>query len=216
MRMGSIDERALTDALSAQLHLQVEKLDPRQTPAEVLCALPRHLAIRYAAFPVRILDDGRLLLAVADRLKPQHVVELEAALGRKISLCLSTRSELGMALRLVYGTAAPEQEKSTVGMAREVRTSAEAGPRYRLLGDILLDEEMISPEALATAMDRYASAEPQHLGHYLVQQALITPEQLQLALQLQTAQATPKHASSISRGDDDSGDTHPKLQETHR
>jgi adsorption protein B len=216
MRMGSIHEKALTEVLSAQLHLQIEKLDPRETAPEVLHALPRNLAIRYAAFPVRILHDGRLLLAVADRLKPQHVVELETALGRKISLCLSTRSELGMALRFVYGTAGPAQEKSIAGIQRETRTSAEAGSRYRLLGDILLDEEMISPEALEAAMDQYASAKPQQLGQYLVEQALITPEQLQLALQLQMVQTTPKQASSALPRDDDWGGTHPRLQETRR
>ncbi|MGI8958324.1 MAG: glycosyl transferase family protein [Bryobacteraceae bacterium] len=216
VRMGSIDEKALTEVLSAQLHLQTEKLDPRGIPSEVLHALPRHLAIRYSAFPARILEDGRLLLAVADRLKPQHVVELEAAVGRKISICLTTRSELGMALRLVYGTAAygPEEEAFPAGVPSETKTNAEARSTYRRLGEILVDEEMISPAALDAAVGHYASSDPQHLGEYLLRQALITPEQLEQALQLQGPQTMPEAASTLCPADDDVGDTHTKLQET--
>lgn len=208
MRMGSIDEKALTEVLSAQLHLRIEKLDPRGTPPEVLQALPRSLAIRYSAFPVRILEDGRLLIAVADRLKLQDVTELESALRRKISICLSTRTELGMALRLVYGTAAPGEQKSPADMPIGMRRGAEARSTYRLLGEILLDQEMISPAALDAAVTQYASTEPQHLGEYLVEQALITPEQLQLALQLQNAQTSPKDASSPGAEDSDFVDRH--------
>jgi Type II secretion system (T2SS), protein E, N-terminal domain len=165
------------------------------------------LAIRYSAFPVRILEDGRLLVAVADRLKLQEVVELEAALRRKISICLSTRTELGMALRLVYGTAAPDEQKSPASTPMGMRRPAEARSTYRLLGEILLDEEMISPAALDAAVKQYASNEPQHLGEYLLEQALITPEQLQLALQLQNAQTSPKDASSPGIEDGDFVDT---------
>jgi bacteriophage N4 adsorption protein B len=204
VRMGSLHEGALTDVLSEQLHLQREKLDPRGTPTEVLHSLPRHLAIRYSAFPVRILEDGRLLLAVADRLKPQHVLKLEAAVGRKVSICITTPSELGIALRVVYGTAAhgTEEEAFPAGESSKTETTSEARSRYRRLGEILLDEEMTSPAALDAAVGHYASGDPQYFGQYLVKLGLITPEQLQLALQLQGTQTVPELSSTLGTPDD--------------
>jgi hypothetical protein len=123
---------------------------------------------------------------------------------------------LGMALRLAYGTAADAlgEEEFPTGLPMERKTNAGAGSTYRRLGEILLDEEMISPAALDTAVDQYASTEPQHLGGYLVQQGLITPEQLEAALQLQGAQAIPEDATSSYLAEDATKETHTKLQET--
>jgi bacteriophage N4 adsorption protein B len=185
LRMGSIDEKELTEVLSEQLHLPVEKLCPRSTPPEVLDLLPRELAVRESVFPVRILENGRLLLAVAHRLKPQRLLALESALGRKVSLCLTTGSELGLALRFAYGT---KPETFPAGGQHETKTDAQPRSTYRRLGEILLDEEMISPESFEAAVKQYSSTEPRHLGEYLVQQQLITAEQLKLALELQGTQ----------------------------
>jgi bacteriophage N4 adsorption protein B len=183
VRMGVIGEAELTEVLSAQLQLPLERLDFRRTSSDLLKTVPRDLAIRYSIFPVRILDDQRLLLAVANRLKPQQLMELEAALGRKISLCLTARSELGIALRLGYGL---RDETLFPGVENKANGIPQATSMYRRLGDILLDEEMISPAALDKAIHEFASAEPQFLGDYLVQQRLITPGELELALQLQS------------------------------
>ncbi|HSU30276.1 MAG TPA: glycosyl transferase family protein [Bryobacteraceae bacterium] len=102
LRMGSMDEKELTEVLSEQLNLPIERLDARDTSREALDALPREMAIRHSVFPVRILENGRLLVAVAHRLKPHHVVELETASDRKLSLCLAMPSELALALRFAY------------------------------------------------------------------------------------------------------------------
>jgi hypothetical protein len=196
VRMGALDEADLTSVLSAQLRLPIEKLDPRGTPSEVLKALPRRVALAYSAFPVRILEDGRLLIAVADRVKPQHRVDIETALQRKVALCLTTRSELGFALRLHYG-----QQESPLD---------QPGTAYRRLGDILLDEEMIPPAVLDAAIEKYAPGEPQFLGEYLVREDLITPEQLDLALKLQStcqgeAGDVEETSIALSRGDRSNG-----------
>jgi adsorption protein B len=195
VRMGAISEAQLTEVLSTQLQLPLEKLDFRATPPALLDLVPRHLAVGYSMFPVRMLDDGRVLLAVADRLKPQQRIEIEAALGRNISLCLVSHSELAIALRAGYGLRSdsplPKDDPESI-------PRAESG--YRRLGDVLLDSEMISLIALDKAIGDYASAEPQLLGDYLVKQNMITPQQLELALKLQNA-STAEAANAGDRVD---------------
>ena len=188
VRIGALDEADLTAVLSAQLHLPIEKLDPWRTPPEVLATLPRPLAVAHSAFPVRICADGRLVIAVADRITPQKLIELESALGKKVMLSLTTRSELGFALRIGYG-----QRKSWRSTRPGMDTLAHPSPGYRRLGDILLDEEMISPAALNAAVARYASDEPAFLGKVLVRDGLITAAQLALALELQDTSSLEDH-----------------------
>jgi len=184
VRMGVITEPQLTEALSTQLQLPFEKLNFRETPSALLDLVPRNLAVLHSVFPVRMLDDGRVLLAVADRLNPKQRMEIEAALERKISLCLASRSELAIALRLGYGlkngSSLPSIENDPDGIPQP-----EAG--YHRLGDVLLESEMISLVALDEAIGEYASAEPQLLGEYLIKQKLITPQDLEAALKLQNA-----------------------------
>ncbi len=179
VRMGALGEEKLAETLSEQLHMPFEKLHPESSPPEVIAALPRQLAVRYSAFPVRILEDNRLLVAMADRLKPQQLIEMEAALGRKVALCLTTRTELGLALRLHYGQ---QHSGSSEGAGA---TPAGLAGGYRRLGDILLDEEIVSTSTLENAVRGYATAEPQLFGEYLLRIGAVTPEQLQLALELQ-------------------------------
>jgi adsorption protein B len=182
VRMGALGEAQLTETLAAQLHLPVEKLDPRRTPAEVLGALPRRLAVRYSVFPVRVLEDGRLLLATADRLKPRDLLDIETTLGRKVALCLVTRSDLGLALRLGYGLS--EEQAAASGQGERVPPQSVHG--YRRLGEILVEEEMVPVSVLEAAVEGYATAEPQLFGEYLLRIGVISPEQLHLAMELQS------------------------------
>jgi len=92
---------------------------------------------------------------------------------------------LGLALRFAYGT---KPETFAAGGQDETKTDSQPRSTYRRLGEILLDEEMISPESFEAAVKQYSSTEPRHLGEYLVQQQLITAEQLKLALELQGTQ----------------------------
>jgi hypothetical protein len=129
-----------------------------------------------------MLEDGRLLIAVADRPAPLQLVELEASLDRKVALCLTTRSELALALRLTYGVKEPVLAPAD-SEAGDILDDARG---YRRLGDILLDEEIVSSATLDSAVEGYATAQPQLFGEYLLRIGAITPEQLRLALELQS------------------------------
>ncbi len=183
VRLGAIREEELTRVLSEQLNLPVEHLDAASMLPEVIELVPRELAVRYSVFPVRVLADGRLLLATADRLKPQSIMEVETTLKRKISLCLVTRSQLGLALRFGYSY---EGDASLCQTDDPARALAGLRSDYRRVGDILLDEEMVSSEALESAVHEYASCAPGFFGDYLVRKGLVTPEQLRRALGLQS------------------------------
>jgi adsorption protein B len=210
VRMGALGEDELTESLSGQLRLPFEKLDPAAITPDLAATLPRALAVRYSAVPVRVLEDDRLLIAVADRLKPQQVVDLESALGRKVALCLTTRSELGQALRMAYS----HEDEEPAGPYRERAQEAGVFPAgYRRLGDILLDEEMVSVAELDTAVKGYATAAPQLFGEYLLGIGAVTPAQLQLALELQSTcgpQAGEEDAGASSekgrRGEENGND----------
>ncbi|HJU46591.1 MAG TPA: GspE/PulE family protein [Gaiellaceae bacterium] len=78
---GVVTRAQLARVLAEQHGLEYVDLDPSQIQPDVVSLLPESLARRYDALPVRTLDDGTVLVAVAD---PTNVLvsdELKIALG---------------------------------------------------------------------------------------------------------------------------------------
>jgi bacteriophage N4 adsorption protein B len=194
--MGLVGEDDLLQALGTQHRLSTAAIDPYQTPLAALEALPRPLAVTLSVYPLELREDGVLVVATETVLTAEQHDELRSVVGRKVELCLSTRSDLSFAIRrgyerlqedavaqmllgrqlLDHGLLTTDQLE---GALRSQRRS------YRRLGDVILSSGMMERDVLDRALREYAVADGGLLGEYLVQEHYITLDQLQRALAIQ-------------------------------
>ena len=81
---GSASRSAIARVLAEQHELQYIELDEATIEPEAAGLLPENLARRYVALPVRYLEDGSILVAVADPSNVMFSDELRLALGMQI------------------------------------------------------------------------------------------------------------------------------------
>ena len=101
VRLGALDDLALTQALSRQFH--VPTIDLRVTPPNpgALARLPRDAALQLQALPISV-DASGVTIAVADPPTRELRVVLERACGAPICLVLCPADELSDALEYWY------------------------------------------------------------------------------------------------------------------
>ena len=202
--LGFIKESDLIQALSQKLRLSSREIDPEKLSLEVLRLLPKSLAIRYSVVPLEIQKSGHLLVATADLLTREQVEELERALERPVTLCLTYRGDLSLAIRRGYERleeappAAPPSRPVQLLLERGLITAAQLQEAlkvqrqsYARLGDILIQDDLVSPARLQEALEKFTSASFGRFGDFLVRHKYISFEQLQHALQLQTTRFRP-------------------------
>jgi type IV pilus assembly protein PilB len=78
---GAVTRAQIARVLAEQHDLVYVDLDPSQIQPDVVSLLPESLARRYDALPVRTMDDGSVLVAVADPTNVLFSDELRLALG---------------------------------------------------------------------------------------------------------------------------------------
>jgi type IV pilus assembly protein PilB len=102
VRRGWVSGRALAHALAEQHEL--EYIDLAQTEIEAVASslLPERLARRYAALPIRFLDEDVVLVAVADPGNVRTSDELKLALGLNIRLAVAAPDDLEQMIGRVY------------------------------------------------------------------------------------------------------------------
>jgi type IV pilus assembly protein PilB len=100
--LGFLTDRQIAAALADQYDLEFVSF--AATPPEPLAVqqLPEELARRYAALPARLLEDGRLLLAVADPTNVSTADDLRLALGQSFTLAVAELRELELAISRAY------------------------------------------------------------------------------------------------------------------
>jgi type IV pilus assembly protein PilB len=100
--LGLLTERQIAAALAEQYDLEfipLAELTPEPEAIEIVSA---ELARRYFALPVRILDDGRLMLAVADPTNLASADDLRLAIGHNFTLAVADGRELELAIERAY------------------------------------------------------------------------------------------------------------------
>jgi adsorption protein B len=204
--MGLIKENDLIQVLSQQLCLSSRAIDPAQISLDVLRLLPKKLAVRYSVVPLEIQKSGHLLLATTNLLTREQVQELEQALDRPVTLCLTYRRDLALAISRGYERleGAPSADSSPFGLVEallervltiveQLQEVLKAQRRFYVhLGDTLIQEGIITPARLREALYQFTSNSNGRLGDFLVRHEYITFEQLQHALKLQKARMRPQ------------------------
>jgi type IV pilus assembly protein PilB len=101
---GWITPQDLAHALAVQNGLEYVDLSEAQLEHEVAMLLPRDLATRYQAVPVRFLDDDLLLVAVADPTDIGRADDLRLALGHNVRLAVAEPADLERTIKRLYRT----------------------------------------------------------------------------------------------------------------
>ena len=100
--LGFLTHRQIAGALAEQYDLEFVSFAATPPEPEAVERLPEELARRYAALPARVLEDGRLLLAVADPTNVSTADDLRLALGENFTLAVAELRELELAISRAY------------------------------------------------------------------------------------------------------------------
>lgn len=168
VRQGWLDEETLAEAIAFQTdldraHLQADMVR-QNAPALAIALTVRHRALVIGKAP-----DGHIDVAVARPLSHAALVELAAALRAPVTQRIARESEITAGLRLLRG-----DETSFEAIAR--------GPAAPLLGDILIEKNLIARADFEAALADYHPERDGRIGEFLVQRGIITPAAIQQAV----------------------------------
>jgi type IV pilus assembly protein PilB len=159
LRVGFATEDDIADAVSTQLRLPRLDITYERPPAELVERVPARLAERHDVLPLRLDDDGALVLATAD---PSDVVALDdirmAAGVRAVRPVVTTAAALTVARRRAYRADATQDlledlATSTVEEAEEADDVDDA-PVVRLVDSLLADAVAARASDLHVEADR--------------------------------------------------------------
>ncbi|MEW6255740.1 MAG: glycosyl transferase family protein [Pseudomonadota bacterium] len=167
---GWLDDDTLAEALAAQedmprVFLSAEKV------REHGGGLPLALSVRHRCVALGTDPTGRLRIAVGGPLAPDAVAELTQALGASPVLCIARESEIAAALRMLTGGS------ETFG----------TGAVPPLLGDVLIEQGLVTRQAFDAAMSDYHPERDGRIGEHLLHRGVVTAEALHAGLERQRA-----------------------------
>mgnify|MGYP002336184322 CR=1 FL=1 len=148
VEQGAVTRAAIARVLAEQHELPFVELDETRIEPEAAGLLPEVLARRYNALPVRMLDDGALLVAVADPTNVLFADDLRLALGVPI--------RVGVAPADAIEAAIGQFHQHVVEIA-EVEDDPEDGPGTVLDLDADTPAVVFVNKAISRALDLGAS-----------------------------------------------------------
>jgi MSHA biogenesis protein MshE len=102
VQCGWVESAAISRALAEQYDMEFVDLDATEIDPEAVAKLPARAARSHDAIPIRFLDDGRLLVGVADPTDIGACDELRSLLGVAMRLAVVDQTELHRALAREY------------------------------------------------------------------------------------------------------------------
>ncbi len=120
---GFVTALAISRALAEQHELEFVDLHPSKIETSAALLLPEALARRYRALPIRFLDDGYVLVAVADPTNVMFSDELRLAVGMPVRICVASPDAIDNAILRLNDAAAVSIEE-VVTEAEESEESA--------------------------------------------------------------------------------------------
>jgi bacteriophage N4 adsorption protein B len=199
LRRGAVSERQMTAVLGEQLRMAVCDIDAGAIPAELLMAVPRKVAAQCGAIPSRV-REGKVVIAVSALSSVPLASDMEKQLRRPISMEMASPSDVSYALRFAYDGAAGdarEREDAELGeklvamgaadkdqiiAARQIQKAT-----YRPLGEVLVEMGVFGRNQLAEHLESYYNSTAQRFGEFLTGASVISPQQLEAALESQRA-----------------------------
>jgi hypothetical protein len=102
VQWGWVESAAISRALAEQFDLDFVDLDAEKIDPAAVARLSARDARSHNALPIRFLEDGRLLVGVADPTDVGSCDELRSLLGGKVRLVVVDQVELHRALARAY------------------------------------------------------------------------------------------------------------------
>ena len=141
---GWVSAQDLAKALAVQNGLEYVDLSETDLDLETAMLLPRELASRLQAVPVRFLGDDLLLVAVADPTNIAVADDLRLALGHNVRLAVSEPADLERTIKKLYRTQievvessldedTPELTFDPVGQREDIAESSDDTPAVKLV-----------------------------------------------------------------------------------
>jgi len=142
--LGFTTERAIAGALAEQYQLEYVDLEGLKLDRSAVTLLTETLARRYEALPIRILEDGVPLLAVADPTNLANADDLRFALGANFRLAVAERKQIDLAISRAYHQSleliAEDSEQTTAHeeqVLHDIRDMASSAPTINLVNSLL-------------------------------------------------------------------------------
>ncbi|KUK84645.1 MAG: General secretory pathway protein E, partial [Synergistales bacterium 58_81] len=142
-----LTERQLAEVLSRQLRIPLISLARYRPMGEALRLVPENVARRLELVPLAILDNNRLMVAMADPLDVLAIDEVRILTGMDVEVGIATPTEIFRDLDKFYQVQGSlddamvevvESSGSTVDLDREGRgASADDAPVVKLVNSIL-------------------------------------------------------------------------------
>src|SRR5262249_6585477 len=102
VEQGSTTRAQIGRILAEQHELEYIELDESKVQLDAAGLLPENLARRYQAVPVRFLDDGSILVAVADPTNVLFSDELRLALGVPVRVGVASSDAIDRAITHIH------------------------------------------------------------------------------------------------------------------
>lgn len=102
LKLGFITEEMFIHTLEFQLGIPSVKLFQYDFPKELIAIVPEALARTYKTIPVK-LNNGRVLVAMADPLNLAAIQDLQMATGLEIDAAIASEEEIDRYLERLYG-----------------------------------------------------------------------------------------------------------------
>lgn len=99
---GFLTERQLAEVLSRQLRVPLVSLARYRPMGEALRLIPKNVAKRLELLPLALLDNNRLMIAMADPLNVLAIDEVKILTGMEIEIGITTPSEIERELEKFY------------------------------------------------------------------------------------------------------------------
>ena len=132
----------LAKALADQNGLEYVDLSETDLDLDAAMLLPKELAGRYQAVPVRFIGDDLLLVAVADPTDIGRADDLRLALGHNVRLAVSEPADLERTIKRLYRTQievveteteAPELTFNPIAQREDIAESSDDTPAVKLV-----------------------------------------------------------------------------------
>lgn len=120
-----IDENVLAAFLSRQIDIPCISLLHIEIPRKLIRKMDRHLAMECKAVPVRVDEQGRLEIAMADPTDTETVEKLGRAVGMAVAPLIAPDSSIQTVIDKIYPEEVPAEDTLSVKKTRpgDIRAS---------------------------------------------------------------------------------------------
>jgi general secretion pathway protein E len=156
--LGFMSQQDLYAVLSEQLSIaRVDPTELQEIPFEA-SKLSSAFLKQYFIFPYRV-DDGRMLVAMADPLDTDNRRAIEELVGKKVEVRLASEAEIGKALELSLGPGEGEESSASLQVGTEGEEWGAEGTDIEQLRDLASEAPVIRwvNQLIGRAVERRAS-----------------------------------------------------------